>query len=65
MSGAASRAAGQMGKAVAGAASKANSAANAAAEGKGRESVLKKGAKRDPELYVRLRMPVPILRRLH
>ena len=63
MSQAASRAAGKMGQAVAGAASKAsgaatkaNSAVNEAATGKGRDSVLKRGAKRDPELYVRLIM---------
>ena len=57
MSAAAGRTVGKVGQAVAGAASKANNAANEAATGKGRESVLKKGAKRDPELYVRLDIP--------
>lgn len=57
MSSAAGRAAGKVGQAVAGATSKANNAANEAAAGKGRQSVLNKGAKRDPELYVRLDIP--------
>ena len=54
MSSAVGRTAGKLGQAVAGATSKANNAANEAAAGKGRQSVLNKGAKRDPELYVRL-----------
>ena len=57
MSAAAGRTAGKVGQAVAGATAKANSAANEAAAGKGRQSVLNKGAKRDPELYVRLDVP--------
>ena len=62
MSAAAGRAAGKVGQAVAGATSKANNAANEAAAGKGRSSVLNKGAKRDPELYVRLDIPLSSLR---
>ena len=62
MSGAAGRTAGKVGQAVAGAASKANNAANEAAAGKGGSSILNKGAKRDPELYVRLDIPLSSLR---
>ncbi|KAK0510341.1 hypothetical protein JMJ35_007735 [Cladonia borealis] len=54
MSAAAGRTAGKVGQAVAGATAKANNAANEAAAGKGRQSVLNKGAKRDPELYILL-----------
>lgn len=50
MSAAAGRAAGKVGQAVAKAATKANEAGS----GKGPDSVLQKGAKRDPELYVRI-----------
>ena len=57
MSAAAGRTAGKVGQAVAGATAKANNAANEAAAGKGRQSVLNKGAKRDPELYVNLDIP--------
>ena len=57
MSAAAGRTAGKVGQAVAGATAKANNAANEAAAGKGAQSVLSKGAKRDPELYVRLDIP--------
>ena len=62
MSAAAGRTAGKVGQAVAGATAKANNAANEAAAGKGRQSVLNKGAKRDPELYVRLDIPRSSLR---
>lgn len=62
MSAAAGRTAGKVGQAIAGATTKANNAANEAAAGKGRQSVLSKGAKRDPELYVRLDIPLSILR---
>ena len=54
MSAAAGRTASKVGQAVGKAASKANTAANEAAAGKGKDSALQKGAKRDPELYVRL-----------
>ena len=46
---AAGRVAGKVGQAASKAASKANEVGN----GKGKDSVLQKGAKRDPELYVR------------
>ena len=62
MSAAVGRTAGKVGQVVAGATSKANNAANEAAAGKGRQSVLNKGAKRDPELYVRLDIPRTSLR---
>jgi hypothetical protein len=54
MSAAAGRTAGKLGQAVKGAATSANKAANDAATGKGKQSVLQRGAKRDPELYVYL-----------
>lgn len=54
MSGAsAARAAGKVGQAIGNVATKANAAANEAASGSGKQSTLNKGAKRDPELYVR------------
>ncbi len=54
MSGAsAARAAGKVGQAIGNVATKANTAANQAASGSGKQSTLNKGAKRDPELYVR------------
>lgn len=49
MSGAAGRMAGKVGQAAGEMASKANKAGS----GKGKDSALQKGAKRDPELYVR------------
>ncbi|KAK3172792.1 hypothetical protein OEA41_006117 [Lepraria neglecta] len=54
MSAAAGRTAGKVGQAIKGAATKANNAANEAGTGKGNQSVLQKGAKRDPELYILL-----------
>lgn len=56
MSGAsAARAAGKVGQAIGNAATKSNAAVNeAASSGSGKQSSLNKGAKRDPELYVRL-----------
>ena len=54
MSAAAGRVAGKAGQAIGKAASKASTAANeSGAAGKGKDSALQKGAKRDPELYVR------------
>lgn len=55
MSGAsAARAVGKAGQAIGNVATKANVAANEAASGSGKQNTLTKGAKRDPELYVRL-----------
>ncbi len=61
MSGAsAARAAGKVGQAIGNVAKKANTAANEAASGSGKQSTLNKEAKRDPELYVRLPSRHPV-----
>ena len=49
-----SAAAGRMAGKASQAAGKIASKANAAGSGKGKDSALQKGAKRDPELYVRI-----------
>lgn len=54
MSAAAGRMAGKVGQAAGKMASKANEAGS----GKGKDSALQKGAKRDPELYVRTDHPM-------
>ena len=54
MSATAGRIAGKMGQAAGKLASKANEAGS----GKGKDSALQKGAKRDPELYVRTDYPI-------